>query len=279
MAIKDHAHVNGHYVYLYRDVRGKVRYVGYGEKPSRATVHLSRSHNELLTAFLAKGKYELEIAGPFGTEEIGRAVETVLISALKPDCNRAPGQTRWIFRPLGVPESFVDRLNLPPLTRSDFLQPREGVCPGPVLFVYISSKNFEDRPGYDLAKPPTDEQILDRMVKWWELGKHVARWSDDFKRSPALLVGVSGSPDARIVIGFCDCGSIPMEICGTPGWSVPSSVPRAADVGCRTVSWSPDQYRGKHQIWENQTPLLHHSGVRWNDDGRKAVVCGLATSP
>src|SRR4051794_6528136 len=94
----------GHYVYLYRDDRGKVRYVGYGRKPGRASVHQSRSHNDALNAFLSKGKYALEIAGPFGSEETGRAVESALISALAPDLNRAPGQTRWTFRPLGVPK-------------------------------------------------------------------------------------------------------------------------------------------------------------------------------
>ena len=56
-----------HYVYLYRDIRDRVRYVGYGRGSERASSHLTGSHNECLNAFLGAREYRLEIAGPFGT--------------------------------------------------------------------------------------------------------------------------------------------------------------------------------------------------------------------
>jgi hypothetical protein len=192
----------GHYVYLYRDERGRPRYVGYGKAQTRASVHLTRSHNRALAAFIAKGKYNLEIAGPFGSEAAGRAVETALISALKPDLNVDPGQTRWRFRPLGVPERFADRLLLPPLLREEFLKRRAGQVPCPVIFVRINERDFEDgRVGYNAAHPPTDRQILERMDKWWSLSRFAEVWSNRPSTSPKTLIAISGRPGAQIVAG------------------------------------------------------------------------------
>jgi len=222
-----------HYVYLYRDTKGKPRYVGYGKGTSRASDHLSESHNPALNDFLAHGKYTLEIAGPFGTEETARAVETALISALQPEYNRDPGQPRWRFRPLGVPEHFAHRLGLPPLTRVDFLQQDEGTHRCPVLFVRISGENFEDgRVGYDPATPPTDDQILERMDRWWQLGQHVAAWRVEPERSPAVVVGVHGKPGAQIVIGTVNIDRSRWATAQEDGgyYQIPTSGPRDLDA-------------------------------------------------
>jgi excinuclease UvrABC nuclease subunit len=100
----------GHFVYIYRDLRGRVLYVGYGANSGRGASHQSGSHNPELDAYLRTSAYRAEISGPFGSEEMGRAVETALISALDPRFNRAEGATKHRFRPLGVPENFSERI-------------------------------------------------------------------------------------------------------------------------------------------------------------------------
>ena len=72
-----------HFVYLFRDRRGKARYCGYGKSPERAVSHVSGSHRPELEAFLRTEKYTLEVAGPFGDRDTGLAVETALITALE----------------------------------------------------------------------------------------------------------------------------------------------------------------------------------------------------
>jgi len=192
----------GHYVYTYRDGKGKVRYVGYGKGLDRPT-SLDRSKDML--EFLSQGKYTLEIAGPYGSRETGLAVETALISSLQPDLNssRAPGMTRFQFRPLGVPELFSNRLADTPLNRDDLVRIDKGrACP--FLFVRIGSKAFDGedaREGYSLNKPPSDPSILARMDRWWQLGRYVETWKTHPHRSPRVLVAVTGPPSHRIIVG------------------------------------------------------------------------------
>lgn len=187
-----------HFVYIYRDTKHHPHYVGYGKHSDRATSHLSGSHNTALRRLIRKGQHTLEIAGPFENESVARAVETAMISALNPCCNVDPGQERWRFRPLGVPEKFAERLTMPPLTRRSFLR---GV-PGSILFVCISNQNFDDgRKGYDAARPPTDVQVLARMDRWWQLSRYAAVWTHRPGQSPVVLAGVHGRPGAQFVIG------------------------------------------------------------------------------
>ena len=191
-----------HFVYIYRDEKGKVRYVGYGKGLDRPT---SLKRGELMLEFLSQGKYTLEIAGPYGSRDTGMAVETALIASLQPDLNspRAPGQTRWQFRPLGVPERFSNRLTEAPLTRDKLASIDQGhACP--FLFVRIGSKAFDGedaRQGYSLNKPPSDTDILARMDRWWQLGRYVETWKTHPHKSPRVLVAVTGPPSHRIIVG------------------------------------------------------------------------------
>lgn len=232
----------GHYVYIYYE-RDKARYVGYGHHAVRATTHQVLSHNSALNDFIATGQYRVEIAGPFDTEIAGRAVETALISALKPDLNVDPGQARWRFRPLGVPLAFADRITEPALELQGFLSV-QGSRPEPVMFVIVTQKSFNDgRFGYDPADPPTDNQIRERVDRWWQVQKMLQHWLVAPQASPGLLVGVFGSPGRQTVIaslhiereGWSRC-----ECFGSGKISIPTAGPANLDAfGLRGRRISP----------------------------------------
>ncbi len=189
-----------HFVYLYRDRKGKPRYIGYGSEIARALAHQKDTHSEKLRPFVRKGELILEIAGPFGSRGTGLAVETALISAMKPDCNVSPGKKSCRFRPIGIPEEYADRLSEAPLSISRL----RAIVPAnkfPVMFVYIGNQDFSDgRKGYSLAKPPDEKSILSRLEKYWFIGRRLKQWAEDPSTSPGVLVGVSGPPAARIII-------------------------------------------------------------------------------
>ncbi|MGH7411710.1 MAG: hypothetical protein ACREJ6_11720 [Candidatus Methylomirabilis sp.] len=189
-----------HFVYIYRDERGRPRYVGYGRFTTRATSHLTGSHNPELNTFLADQRFRVEIAGPYESEQAGRAVEIALISILQPDLNVDLGPSAWRFRPLGVPAAYVDRWTQRELLLQDFID-AQGARPVPVLFVIVTDEDFADgRIGYNAATPPTDSQIRERVEKWWQLRKYLGKWMAAPDDSPGLLVGVHGRPGAQFVI-------------------------------------------------------------------------------
>jgi hypothetical protein len=189
-----------HFVYIYRDQRGKPLYVGYGRLAPRATSHLLGSHNAALNNSLVDQRFDLQIAGPYESEAVGRAVETALISVLQPDLNVDPGPSRWRFRPIGVPAAYAERWTQPELLRRDFID-AQGTRPAPVLFVIVTNEDFADgRIGYNIATPPTDSQIRERVEKWWQVRKYLSKWTADPNASPGLLVGIHGRPGAQFVI-------------------------------------------------------------------------------
>ncbi len=162
---------HNHFVYLYRNKDGSPLYVGYGESPQRAISHISKTHNVELEKHLKKGRYNLEIAGPFESRDIALTVETALISAMRTTCNVAQGQNRWRFRPLGVPLDQAERPHEEKLTFAELKEKAGKKYLFPVLFVRINDEFFEEdgRPGYDLSNLPPDKDILARIDRWWQL--------------------------------------------------------------------------------------------------------------
>lgn len=190
---------NEQYVYQYRDKKnGKVLYVGRGKSPSRAVSHQKASHNVELESWLEKGQFKLEIAGPFGNQEVAKAVESALISSLTPKFNGRQESSRYTFRPLGVPEQFVSRLEKEPLGFDDLFKGNTKK----ILLVRVTDQNFQDRVGYDLVSPPTDEDVVERVRKYWQLGgeQYLENWMSDPDNSPTLLLGVTGAPGSQIII-------------------------------------------------------------------------------
>jgi len=191
-----------HFVYLYRQKDGRPMYVGYGKDPSRAMFHVAGSHNELLNTFLEAGEYDLSMAGPFGSEDVGRTVEAVLISTLRPECNIDPGPSNCRFRPIGVPGTFVHRPGLLPLTREDLILVMDKMGYAAMLFVYLNDREFGDgRLGYDIANPPSDDVVYDRMREWWHVGRYVPGWIADPSTGPGLLIAVTGPYKHRLIAG------------------------------------------------------------------------------
>jgi hypothetical protein len=235
----------GHYVYLYRNPKGKALYVGYGANHRRATIHSSRSHNKTLESFLRKNKYTVDIAGPFLSKTTGCAVETALISVLRPEFNVHPGSTECRFRPLGLPNDFADRVLLPALSRRDvFRHIGRSESVTSVLLVYVGDKEFEDgRKPYNPANPPKEDEILERMDRWWQIGRHIEHWRKNASESPAVLIGLSGPPKDRFIIGAIKIYQVKWDSVDKDGglYSIPTTEPNDLDAfGLRGRKISPE---------------------------------------
>lgn len=198
-----------HFVYLYRDKNGKPRYIGYGENSERALSHTEQTHNVALGTLIKNENFKLEIAGPFDSKETALAVETALISALEPDANIAGGITSHRFRPIGVPIQFCKRFEMPPLPREELLSRLMPLNSPRFLCVLINNLHFEEededgnihiRRGYDPANPLSEEDLLNRVKKWWQLRWQLEDWKKNPASSPAILLAVHGKPGTQFII-------------------------------------------------------------------------------
>jgi hypothetical protein len=191
---------NRFFVYIYRDKNNnnRIRYVGYGKAIERPT---SRNHSELALKFLASTACKIEVAGPYHEKSSALAVETALISVLTLRFNskKAPGPNRFRFRALGVPEKFCRRLACPVLSVGDFKGSKTTAFP--LLFVYINEKKLDERVGYNPSDPPEDAKILARMKESWLLGRYINHWAENPDQTPKTLIGVTGPPLHRIILG------------------------------------------------------------------------------
>lgn len=198
-----------YYVYLYRDPRTReVRYVGKG-KGGRSEKHLVDSHNAGLNAWVEKLRAQkrppVVESFPCATEEQAFAVEAALISALwgisgtkkTPMLFNTVQGRRRRFCPLGLPQELARQQHKAPLTRHDL------VDAGGALVVYISQEDLllDERRSAMPRRNLTDEEVRKRVVKWWQIGGHVAAWSRNPTSSPKLLIGVTGPPERRWIWG------------------------------------------------------------------------------
>jgi hypothetical protein len=201
-----------YYVYIYRDPQSEeIRYVGKGTyrpggRKQRVEHHVHSSHNAEFGQWiqlLAKNQQVPVVElFPCTSEEQALRVEAALISALWTDpASRRGGELfnklrghHGRFVPIGLPDRLADRHYQPSLTRQDL------AAAGGALVVYVSSRDFQtefdDRrgafPHYDLS----DDDVRQRILGWWQIGKDLDHWRDAPSASPALIVGVTG-PSAR----------------------------------------------------------------------------------
>ena len=253
-----------HFVYLYRDRNGKPHYVGYGEDSRRALSHMAKTHNLKLEALLHDQNFKLEIAGPFDSKETALAVEAALISALAPKANIARGNANHRFRPIGVPSRFAKRFVMPPLSREELLsrlQPLKSPC---FLCVLIQNLDFEEedadgnlliRRGFDPANPLSDEELLNRIEKWWHLRWKLEAWKSNRAQSPAILLAVHGKPGAQFIIASVLTDRENWRLAAAhpkypSSFKVPTLPTRNLDAG---------ELRGRRIAWE--------AGLKFNQGG------------
>jgi hypothetical protein len=206
-----------YYVYIYRDpLSGEIRYVGKGTyrtgaSRQRVEHHAYSARNAEFRRWVERLERKRQVPSvelfPCTSEEQAFRVEAALISALWADpavrdgkglFNKVHGQ-HGRFVPIGLPGRLADRHYQPPLVRQDLADL------GGALVVYVSSRDFQtefdDRrgafPHYDL----TDDDVRDRVLGWWQIGKYLDRWHVTPAVAPALLVGVTGPPARRWVWG------------------------------------------------------------------------------
>jgi hypothetical protein len=206
-----------YYVYIYRDPEsGEIRYVGKGThqegtQNQRVEHHVHGARNAELRRWVnrlgAKKRVPVIELFPCASDEQAFAVEAALISALwvPPEArdgrglfNKIRGQ-RGRFVPIGLPDRLADRHYQLPLMRDNLAQL------GGALVVYVNSRDFQtefdDRrgafPHYDL----TDDDVRDRILGWWQIGKHLDYWHKTASVTPSLIVGVTGPPARRWVWG------------------------------------------------------------------------------
>lgn len=185
-----------HFVYLYRDHAGNPVYVGYGHSAQRAISHRGSSHNSGLKAWLAKENFDLQIAGPYESEQEAKAVEAGLISSMKPRFNKAPGDGPK-FTPVGVPPHLWERPQMKPLTLGQI-----GRRTGGALLVYLSpgDRLRDGRKKFD-AGIPDDETAASNIEMAWDLGPLLRVWEKRPLVAPKVILGIHGKVSHRFIVG------------------------------------------------------------------------------
>lgn len=187
---------NKHYVYLYRDLAGKPKYVGYGQNVARALSHTEKSHNQRLKAWLAKNSFDLSIAGPYKSESEAKVVEAALISSMNPEFNIAPGEGPQ-FLPIGVPPELWERPRMKPMTLAEI-----GRETGGALLVYLSAGDFlrDGRRKFNAALP-SDAEAVSNIEKNWDIGSLIEKWKTKPELAPKVLIGIHGKVQHRFIVG------------------------------------------------------------------------------
>lgn len=185
-----------HFVYLYRSLQGEPVYVGYGHEVHRALHHTGASHNADLKRWLARNKFDLQIAGPYTNEREAKAVEAALISSLNPRFNRSPGDGPK-FTPVGVPSALWDRPLMPEMSLRQI-----GLKAGGALLVYLAPGDFlrDGRRKFNAATP-SDRDAVSNIEKNWDISRLVELWRKNPKLIPNAIVGIHGPVDHRFIVG------------------------------------------------------------------------------
>jgi hypothetical protein len=200
-----------HFVYLYRKANGgEIVYVGYGGLPQRSMAHPGIGHNPPFVSWLAKNRFQLEVAGPYGSASEAKRLEAALISAIGPRFNRT-GSDGPIFSPVGVPPELWRRPRLLPLTI-----PQVGRKVGGALIVYLSpgDRLNDGRKKFDVAAPE-DEDAVSNIEQAWAIGPLLRIWEERSDLKPKAVVGVTGPKDYRVVVG---CLAIQGNMLGDPNF-------------------------------------------------------------
>ena len=190
------------FVYLYTTANNKVPvYVGRGTA-SRIDGHGVDDANPQLAKIIASGDYAIEVLD-CGDPKSAELVEGALISAMhgRSQVKLCNGRLdKYVFEPLGVPQSLGHRRSEPGLTPTEIASH----VGGPVLLVRIGSKKLRD-PERAVIAPghPSDESIADRMRRYWKIRSWIPQWIEHSELAPRALIGIAGE-EHRYVIGSID---------------------------------------------------------------------------
>jgi len=254
---------DAYYVYLYRSIAGVPKYVGYGMSVERALTHAGHSHNDALRSWLTRGEFDLSVAGPYRDEAEGKRVEAALISALRPEFNRAPGDGPK-FVPLGVPPELSDRPTHDPLALADI-----GRLTGGALLVYLAPGDLlgDGRRKFDPAHPD-DAIVVSNIEGNWDIRRHRDDWTADPASGPQVLVGIHGKNVAhRFIAGAAQIDTSAwfrsdLEDPDRPRWRVPLHQPVDLDVnelrGRRVTDVKFGQFSWQLHIWVDGSGVKRH---------------------
>ena len=185
-----------HFVYLYRDRSGRPMYVGYRHSAQRAISHRGGSHNKELKGWLAKDDFDLQLAGPYSSEQEAKAVEAALISSMQPRFNRTPGDGPK-FAPVGVPPHLWQRPQMKPLTLGQI-----GKITGGALLVYLSpGERLRDGRQKFNAGVPDDVVAASNIERSWDLWSLLPIWEARPQSAPKVILGVHGKVSHRFIVG------------------------------------------------------------------------------
>ena len=194
---------NEQFVYVIRDPETyEVRYIGRGKHLDRPLSHLKGSHNEGLNKFLTALARQniapiIEWAGPYNDEISAKSVEAALISVhwSKRLLNKRLEDRLLSFRSFTIPPNLTKRQYDDRLSRAQVRKM------GGALVVYVNAKNFhEDRRSGALPKlNVTDDEICDRVSKWWQISQEVSEWKTGSVAQPKYLIGLTGPTERRWV--------------------------------------------------------------------------------
>ena len=193
-----------HFVYIYRDTSGKVCYIGYGQSSEAAFERMSETYNKRLRELVNSKSLTLEIAGPYDSQDTALAVESALISAIVPAVNNERGEMIHRFRPMGVPPQYAPRFAMAPLGRDDLIAILDAENSPSFLCVHVADIDFVGadgiaRRGCDPSHPPTDDEIVNRVKRFWLLETRLADWRRHPMQSPAILLAIHGDIDNQFV--------------------------------------------------------------------------------
>lgn len=249
--------VQQHFVYLYRTLQGEPVYVGYGHEVERALSHTRGSHNAEFKVWLARNKFDLQIAGPYVNVREAKAVEAALISSLMPRFNRSLGDGPK-FAPVGVPPALWERPRMTELSLRQI-----GRQAGGALLVYLAPGDFlrDGRKKFNAAIP-SDRDAVSNIEKNWDLAALIENWRRYPKSIPNVIVGVHGRVDHRFIVGaleidkerLCDtCNQQRADRWPRPRWKVPLVNPAELDVeelrGRRVKDIRFGQFSHQLHIW------------------------------
>ena len=231
--------------------------MGYGHSVQRALSHSGSSHNRKLKEWLARGLFDLQVAGPYRSEAEAKAVEAALISSLSPKFNIAPGDGPK-FTPVGVPPELWERPQMRPLTLGQI-----GRITGGALLVYLAPGDVlrDGRRKFDPAIPE-DTVAVSNIEKNWDFGRLIETWRSSPNSRPQVILGIHGRVDHRFIVGALEIDR--EDLCSPrnqrradrwsrPRWKVPLTARTELDIhelrGRRVNEIKFGQFSHQLHIW------------------------------